>query len=49
MNLDKDLLANLVKELLTRYVLRRAKEKCQRLLVRHWIVIVYAVSCCLLP
>ena len=30
-------------------VLRRAKEKCQRLLVKHWIFIVYAVRCSLLP
>ena len=30
-------------------VLGRAKEKCQRLLVKHWIVFAYAVSCCLPP
>ena len=24
-------------------------DKCQRLLVKHWIVIAYAESCCLLP
>ena len=31
------------------FIYLRAKEKCQRLLVNHWIVIAYAVSCFLLP
>ena len=30
-------------------VLGRAIKKCQRLLVKHWIVIAYAMSCYLLP
>ena len=30
-------------------ILGRAIEKCHRLLVEHWIIIAYAVSCCLLP
>ena len=31
------------------YVLGRAIKKCQRLLVKLWIVFAYAVSFCLLP
>ena len=30
-------------------VLRHPKKLSKRLLVKHWIVIAYAVSCCLLP
>ena len=30
-------------------LLRHPKKLSKRLLVKHWIVIAYAVSCCLLP
>ena len=33
----------------TGHVLRHPKKLSKRLLVKHWIVIAYAVSCCLLP
>ena len=47
MTLHRAILARLTAECY--HILGRAIEKCQRLLVKHWIAIAYAVSCCLLP